>query len=128
MKKQGKEEGKTERQERMPLAERLAEYEKQNRISFHVPGHKGNSIFPEYGGISGLFPSGMLKADLTEIDGFDDLHHPHGIIQDAQHLAADLFGADETFFSGQRNDIGNYGGGSSCRLRGSSCSRLPGLP
>ena len=98
MKKQGKEEGKTERQERMPLAERLAEYEKQNRSSFHVPGHKGNSIFPEYGGISGLFPSGMLKADLTEIDGFDDLHHPHGIIQDAQHLAADLFGADETFF------------------------------
>lgn len=36
--------------------------------------------------------------DITEITGFDNLHHAEGILQEAQCRAAETFGADETFF------------------------------
>lgn len=42
-----------------------------------------------------------LSIDLINIQPLDDLHHPHGAIQEAQELAAEAFGADHTFFSVQ---------------------------
>lgn len=42
-----------------------------------------------------------LSIDLINIAPLDDLHHPHGIIKEAQELAAEAFGADYTFFSVQ---------------------------
>lgn len=52
---------------------------------YHMPGHKrnGNSIF---------------SIDITEIDGFDNMHRATGIIKDAQRRAAELYGAKESFF------------------------------
>ncbi|KGP78082.1 MULTISPECIES: aminotransferase class I/II-fold pyridoxal phosphate-dependent enzyme [unclassified Paenibacillus] len=40
----------------------------------------------------------MMRLDVTEILGTDDLHHPEGAILEAQQLAADCFGAEESFF------------------------------
>ena len=42
--------------------------------------------------------AGAAKLDITEIEGFDDLHAPKGILLEAQERAAAVFGADETFF------------------------------
>lgn len=42
-----------------------------------------------------------LSIDLINIEPLDDLHHPHGVIREAQELAAEAFGADHTFFSVQ---------------------------
>lgn len=42
-----------------------------------------------------------LAMDLINIQPLDDLHHPSGIIHQAQQLAAEAFGADYTFFSVQ---------------------------
>jgi len=42
-----------------------------------------------------------LSIDLINIAPLDDLHHPHGIIKEAQEIAAEAFGADYTFFSVQ---------------------------
>ncbi len=42
-----------------------------------------------------------LSIDLINIGPLDDLHHPVGIIDEAQRLAAEAFGADYTFFSVQ---------------------------
>ena len=36
--------------------------------------------------------------DITEINGFDDLHHPEGIIKAAMENASDFFGTKATFF------------------------------
>ena len=36
--------------------------------------------------------------DITEIDGFDDLHHADGIIKDAQKRAAKVYHGEETHF------------------------------
>lgn len=36
--------------------------------------------------------------DITEIDGFDDLHHAEGILREAQERANRLYGAEETYY------------------------------
>ncbi len=42
-----------------------------------------------------------LSIDLINIAPLDDLHQPMGVIEEAQQLAADAFGATHTFFSVQ---------------------------
>jgi len=53
-----------------------------------MPGHKRQSL-------SAFDP---YKIDITDIDGFDNLHHATGILQEAQERAARLFHAKETFY------------------------------
>jgi arginine/lysine/ornithine decarboxylase len=48
-----------------------------------------------------------MQIDLTEITGLDDLHHPEGVIRDAQRLAAACFGAEETLFLVGGSTAGN---------------------
>lgn len=81
-----------------PLADLLREYIDSDRVSLHIPGHKGGGISEGTAQLEELFPREVLRADITEIDGFDDFHCPEGVIAQAQELAADLFGAEETFF------------------------------
>ena len=38
-------------------------------------------------------------SDVTGVPDMDELHEPHGCIREAQELAADLFGADQTYFA-----------------------------
>ncbi|PQP85351.1 amino acid decarboxylase [Paenibacillus sp. PCH8] len=49
----------------------------------------------------------MMEMDVTEITGTDDLHHPEGVIKEAQELAADCFGAEESFFLVGGSTVGN---------------------
>ncbi len=58
----------------------------------HMPGHKRNSE-----GIRFLEELGA-KYDISEIDGFDDLHHPNGILSDAMRKAASLWKSENCFF------------------------------
>lgn len=70
------------------LDEKLLAYSQTDAYPFHMPGHKRQ-------------PMGKWIAeeiDITEITGFDNLHHAEHILRDAQHRAAETFGADETFF------------------------------
>ncbi len=71
-----------------PLLEKLQKYAASQSYPFHMPGHKRN---PEIS----YFP---VHIDLTEIDGFDNLHHPEGILKEAQERAAQLYGSSECFF------------------------------
>lgn len=45
--------------------------------------------------------------DITEIDGFDNLHNADGIIKEDFKRAAKLFGADETLFLVNGSSAGN---------------------
>lgn len=49
----------------------------------------------------------MMRMDVTEITGTDDLHHPEGVILEAQQLAADCYGAEESFFLVGGSTVGN---------------------
>ncbi len=73
------------------LYKKLEAYHARDIYPFHMPGHKRNE------GAVDLLPG--LTRDITEIEGFDDLHHPTGILRGAQDTAARLYGADETFYS-----------------------------
>lgn len=74
-------------------------------LSFHVPGHQGGlGADSEFASFLGL---DALKADITEVMGIDDLHHPHGQLGEAQRLAAQAFGADQTHFLVNGSTVGN---------------------
>lgn len=72
------------------IYQRLKEYKNSGYYGFHMPGHKRNENI-----IKAKLPYGI---DITEIDGFDDLHHADGIIKEAEKRAAGLYHADETHF------------------------------
>jgi len=87
-----------------PLFERLVEHAEGGHASLHVPGHKsGQGIDPA----ARPYYESLLRLDLTEITGLDDLHHPEEVILQAQQLAAECFGADETFFLINGSTVGN---------------------
>lgn len=86
-------------QQRTPLFSGLLRHINNHPIPFHIPGHKkGNAIDPAFKDFLG---ENVFKMDLINIEPLDDLHHPQGIIKEAQELAAEAFGADYTFFSVQ---------------------------
>ena len=86
------------------LFQKLNSYAQSDFYPFHMPGHKRNVLlssdpFEGNSNISAL--SGFLSPesiDITEITGFDDLHHPEGILKEAQERMADVFGAHKSFF------------------------------
>lgn len=83
------------RKEEQPgIMERLIEYTGSDAYPFHMPGHKRREI-PD--GIPGGFPN-PYGIDITEIDGFDNLHHAEGILKDAMDEAATIYGADRSWF------------------------------
>lgn len=72
------------------LYQNLAEYSDEDFYPYHMPGHKRNMASGEM--------ANFYRIDITEIDGFDDLHHAEGILRKAQERANRLYGAEETFF------------------------------
>ena len=72
------------------LYQTLAEYSAEDFYPCHIPGHKRNMASGEM--------ADFYRIDITEIDGFDDLHHAEGILRKAQERANRLYGAEETFF------------------------------
>ncbi|MGM8215734.1 aminotransferase class I/II-fold pyridoxal phosphate-dependent enzyme [Bacillaceae bacterium W0354] len=91
-------------QSRAPLFEAIIKHSLKNPVSFHVPGHKNGRILTREG--AEVF-SNILKYDLTELDGLDDLHQPEAAIQDAEQLAAELYGVERTFFLVNGSTAGN---------------------
>lgn len=72
------------------LFDKLIEYGKNGNYGFHMPGHKRNLSLLE-----GMDP---FQVDITEINGFDNLHHATGVIKDAMDNASEFFGTDRTWF------------------------------
>jgi len=88
-----------------PLYEALLRYVREGVLPFHFPGHKqGRGVDP---GFLDFVGHRALSLDLTEVPGLDDLHRPVGAIAEAQRLAAEAFGAEETFFLVNGTTAGN---------------------
>lgn len=75
----------------MTLYEKLVELNNSDMYPLHMPGHKRNTSFSNMANIYGI--------DITEIDGFDDLHEPEGLIRDIEMKAEKLYGASRCFIS-----------------------------
>lgn len=88
-----------------PIMDALLRYREAGRASFHVPGHKNGQLYRQ-DEIASLLQD-VMSIDVTEITGMDDLHHPEDMILEAQQLAADCFGAEESFFLVGGSTAGN---------------------
>ena len=86
------------RQEEL-LINRLAAYARSDMYPFHMPGHKRRTG-PEESFMNSCTDSftNPFAVDITEIEGFDNLHHPEGILKDSMKWAADVYGADQTYY------------------------------
>ena len=73
--------------------------------SYHMPGHKGgqgaHTLALE------MIGAAALRADLSELSGFDYLHAASGAVARAQHRAAQLFGARQSHFLVNGATVGN---------------------
>ena len=74
--------------EREHLYQQLISYGESDVYPFHMPGHKRRAL---------PFPN-PYTIDITEIDGFDNLHHAGGLIREAEERAAKLYGADRSYY------------------------------
>lgn len=70
------------------LYEKLKQYGASDAYPFHMPGHKRRL---------GAVPE-VRAIDITEIDGFDNLHHAEEILKEAQERAAKLYNSEETYY------------------------------
>ena len=75
------------------LIDRLKEYSRSDFYPFHMPGHKRQIE----NGVGADFPN-PFSIDITEIEGFDNLHHAKGILRESMEWAASVYGADKTFY------------------------------
>ena len=71
------------------LQEELEKYYNKNYLPMHMPGHKRN--------IKLLGEKLPYKIDITEITGFDDLHHAEGIIKNIEKKAEKIYGSKKSF-------------------------------
>lgn len=85
-----------------PIIEGLERFRQQQNISFHVPGHK-------HGELSHLPQAfkDVMRYDVTELSGLDDLHYPEEMILEAENLLADTYGATKSFFLVGGSTVGN---------------------
>lgn len=88
-----------------PIYHALFEHAQRRSVSFHVPGHHHGEALHYAIKQMGLQSHAILnhyaplmELDLTELSSTDDLHHPEAAIKEAQQLAAECYGAEETFF------------------------------
>lgn len=84
------------KQTSLPLAETLDGFLAGEPAYFCIPGHRFERGVPQE--LLRRFGNGVFRYDLTEANGLDDLHAPHGAILEAQKLAAQLYGAEHTRF------------------------------
>ncbi|WP_288175302.1 aminotransferase class I/II-fold pyridoxal phosphate-dependent enzyme [Sporofaciens musculi] len=80
------------------LYNRLREYSRSDYYGFHMPGHKRQ--------LNMLGSEPAYAIDITEIEGFDDLHHAEGLLKSAQERAAKVYHGEETHFLINGSSVG----------------------
>ena len=71
------------------LQEKLEKYYSEDYLPMHMPGHKRN--------VELLGEKLPYKIDITEIDGFDNLHYAKGIIKNIEDKARNIYGSKRSF-------------------------------
>lgn len=85
-----------EKQKTVPILTAMKRYAEDGAVGFHTPGHKqGKGMDTEFFDL--VTPLG-LKTEVSLMEELDDLHDPTMCIKEAQDLAAELYGADSSYF------------------------------
>ena len=81
-------------QSRAPIYEALETFRKMRVVPFDVPGHKRGRGNPE---LTNFLGQQCVGVDVNSMKPLDNLCHPVSVIQKAEKLAADAFGAAHAF-------------------------------
>lgn len=85
-----------EQQKTAPLLAAMTDYAAQRVRPYHTPGHKyGKGMHPVLRDIIG---DKALTMDVSLMSELDDPFNPQTCIKEAQELAAELYGAEHSFF------------------------------
>jgi arginine/lysine/ornithine decarboxylase len=91
---------------RLPLVEGVLKYIKEKNVPFCMPGHKAGLGFLETVQGKELYKN-LIKADITEVDGLDNLHSAEGIIKESQQLLSEYYGSIKSYFLVNGSTSGN---------------------
>jgi arginine decarboxylase len=83
-------------QQQTPILNALQAWVDKSHAPFYTPGHKRGVGMNRV--IKNRWGAAVFGFDLPELPGLDNLQAPAGIIQSAQALAAEVFGAQQTWF------------------------------
>lgn len=72
------------------LWNQLKTYGQTDYYPYHMPGHKRKAL--------GELSEDIAQIDITEVEGFDNLHQPAGILLKLQEKAAELYHAEQSFY------------------------------
>ncbi len=91
-----------QRRARTPFADTLRDYVYSAKDAWHTPGHSGGDSLRDSAWVSDFYQmmgEHIFNTDLSvSVQSLDSLLEPHSVIQEAQELAAQAFGARHTFF------------------------------
>ena len=90
------------RRARTPFADTLRDYVFSAKDAWHTPGHSGGDSLRDSPWVADFYHmmgEHIFNTDLSvSVQVLDSLLEPHSVIQEAQDLAAESFGARHTFF------------------------------
>lgn len=90
-------------QKQRPLFDALKKHHKQEKISFHVPGHKnGLNWLEDMAAFRGILPF-----DQTEVTGLDYLHEAEGAIKKSQDLLTNFYQSQQSYYLVNGSTVGN---------------------
>ncbi|NMD38123.1 MAG: aminotransferase class I/II-fold pyridoxal phosphate-dependent enzyme [Christensenellaceae bacterium] len=81
-------------QSRAPIYEALEKFREMRVVPFDVPGHKHGKGNPE---LTAFLGEQCVSIDVNSMKPLDNLCHPVSVIQEAELLAAEAFGAEHAF-------------------------------
>lgn len=76
------------------ISDKLKKYSESSMYPFHMPGHKRMIDGSDY--------------DITEIEGFDNLNNPKGILKEFNENIAKVYLSNESYFTVNGSTCGNF--------------------
>ncbi|WP_300257609.1 aminotransferase class V-fold PLP-dependent enzyme [Clostridium sp.] len=84
----------------IPIINGISMYLREEVVPFSMPGHKMARGFKGFEEI-------LLRGDLTEVEGLDNLQHPEGIIKEAEDKLSNLYESKKSYFLVNGSTCGN---------------------
>lgn len=97
----------------LPLLNALIDYHKEENILYSMPGNKAGKAF-ERDEIGKYFAKNLGYLDITEVDPLDNLHHPEGVIKEAEEALAKTYNVKKAYFLVNGTTGGNLAAVFSC--------------
>jgi arginine/lysine/ornithine decarboxylase len=80
----------------MHLFKEIKRFQKKPRILFTTPCHCQGKLIPD--GVKSLLGKKVFEADFSEIEGFDNIRNPEGVLLKSLNQASEIYGSRESYY------------------------------